>query len=173
MLKKIVSVMSKINEKELENFTQFLLKSKNSRIWIIGNGGSSSTASHFTSDLQNLGFNATCLSDNTPRLTAITNDFSWNEAYYRQLEHMRPNDILITISVHGGSEKWSNNLVLATHFAQGRNAKVLSLIGCNGGEIGKFSDFAIIVPSNETYIIEGIHSVLTHIICQKVKECEK
>jgi len=171
MLKEISSILSKINELDLVIFAQTLSKAKIlNRIWVAGNGGSSSTASHFVSDLTNLGFNATCLTDNVPCLTAYTNDYGWNEVFQRQLQHMKKDDILVTISVHGGTDNWSNNLILATIFANSMGAKTLSLIGHDGGELAKHSDFSIIVPSDNTYIIEGIHSILTHVICQKIKE---
>lgn len=169
----LIKTIKKMDEKLLDSFAQNLLKHKPNTIWIIGNGGSASTASHFTSDLNSLGFNARCLCDNVPRLTALTNDYGWDEVYIKQLSHLKPNDVLILISVHGGSDSWSNNLIKALFYAKGRGAKILSLTGFDGGITAKNSNHSIIVPAERTYIIEGIHCVLTHIIWQKIKDLEQ
>ena len=175
MLKEVLKVLSQIDKEDLNNFSKILLSSKNNRIYLAGNGGSSATASHFASDLDSLGFDVKCLTDNVPRLTAIINDYSWNEAYHKQLQHMKKGDVLITVSVHGGSENWSSNLVNATMFAQRKGGKTLSLLGNDGGTLLKISHFSIVVPSNKTPIIEGIHSILTHLICKKLRNklCKK
>lgn len=170
MLKEVSKVLSQVDKEDLNNFSKILLKSKTNRIWLIGNGGSSCTASHFASDLDSLGFDVKCLANNIPRLTAIINDFSWSEAYSKQLQHIKKGDILITISVHGGSPYWSNNLLVATMFAQRKGATTLSLLGNDGGTLLKISTFSIVVHSNSTPIIEGIHSILTHLICEKLRE---
>jgi len=173
MLKEISKILTQIPEENLEKFAQLLLDSKTHRIWLIGNGGSSSSASHFASDLSAIGFDTICLTDNVSRLTAITNDYSWEDVFINQLEHMRVEDILIAISVHGGSDSWSCNLTKAAAFANGRGAKILSLTGFDGGKLAQFGDFGIIVPSERTYIIEGIHGVLFHVICKKIEEKEQ
>jgi D-sedoheptulose 7-phosphate isomerase len=170
MLNEISEILTRIDEENLDKAVEILLEHKPShRIFLVGNGGSSACASHFASDLASLGFDATCLSDNIPRLTAITNDFGWEDVFIKQLEHLKPNDILIVISVHGGSNSWSCNLVRAASFAKEKGAKILSLSGFDGGELAKISDLSIIVPAERTYIIEGLHSVVAHVICQKLE----
>lgn len=168
-----METLTKIKEEDIDKFAQILSKSKLSRIFLIGNGGSASTASHFASDLSSLGFDTKCLTDNVSRLTAIANDFSWDEVYTKQFYKLLPNNVLIAISVHGGDIERSNNLIEATLFAKAKGAKTLSLVGCDGGQLAQLCDFSIIVPSDLTPIIEGVHSVLTHIICERVKECNK
>jgi D-sedoheptulose 7-phosphate isomerase len=142
---------------------------------LIQNGGSASCASHFASDLASLGFDTICLTDNPARLTALVNDFGWEDTYVKQLSWIKTGDILIAISVHGGADSWSCNLVRAATFAKNRGAKILSLSGFDGGELAKLSDLSIIVPAERTYIIEGIHSILTHVICQMLEnqKCSK
>jgi D-sedoheptulose 7-phosphate isomerase len=176
LLKEISEILIQIPKEGLSKFVELLLENcETNRIWIIGNGGSSACASHFTSDLSSLGFNTTCLSDNVPRLTAITNDYGWEDVYIKQLMPIKAEDILITISVHGGADNWSNNLVKATLFAKNRNAKTLSLSGFDGGKLAQICDLSIIVPSERTFQIEGIHSILIHVICQILEEkhCNK
>lgn len=172
MLKEVIKTLRKIPEDDVQKFARELYLSCHKRIWIIGNGGSASTASHFASDLASLGFDVICLTDNVSRLTALTNDFGWDTVYMKQCQHMKSGDILIAISVHGG-RGWSNNLVLATKFATNRGAKTLSLVGHDGGQLAEISAFSIIVPSDSTPIIEGIHCVLTHVIRQKIEELSK
>lgn len=170
MLEEISSIIKKIPLEKIEEFTNILHNSKSNRIWIIGNGGSASTASHFKSDLSSIDFDVVCPSENISRITALTNDFGWDEVYIKQLSHLKPNDVLIIISVHGGSESWSNNLVKALFYAKGRNAKILSLTGFDGGVVSKYSNSTIIVPAEKTYIIEGIHSILTHVIWKQLED---
>jgi len=170
MLKNISSILTQIPEENLEKFAQIILKHYEKRFYFIGNGGSSSTASHFASDLASLGFDTICLSDNTPRLTAITNDYGWEEVYIKQLSWIKSGDILIAISVHGGADDWSNNLTKAVAFAKGRGATTIALSGFDGGQLAKLCDLSIIVPAKQTYIIEGIHGILFHVICKKLEE---
>ena len=143
------------------------------RIWLAGNGGSASTVSHFASDLMNLGFDVLCLTDNVSRLTALTNDVCWDAVYVKQLDNFREHDILILISVHGGgdiNETWSGNLLLAAVEAKKKGGKILSLIGSNGGRLKGLSDVFVIVPSESACYVEGLHSVITHLICERLKE---
>lgn len=173
MLEEVIKTLQKIPEEKIQEFAKILYLSCHKRIWIAGNGGSASTASHFASDLASLGFDVICLTDNVPRLTAITNDYGWELAYIKQMSHVTSGDILIAISVHGGAKGWSDNLTHAATLAKEKNVKVLSLVGHDGGQLAKLSNLSIIVPSNSTPIIEGIHCVLTHIIRQKIEELSK
>jgi len=149
------------------------VKKSGSRVWLAGNGGSASTASHFASDLMNLGFDVVCLTDNISRLTSLTNDVCWEAVYAKQLEHFMEGDVLILLSVHGGGkegETWSGNLLLAAVEAKKQGGKVMSLIGGNGGRLKGLSDTYITVPSESACYVEGLHSVLTHLICERLKE---
>jgi D-sedoheptulose 7-phosphate isomerase len=84
-------------------------------IYLCGNGGSSSTASHFTCDLVKLGIKAQCLNDNPSILTMLTNDNGFDNLYTEQLNGIKQGDVLVCFSVHGGrgedkAGKWSQNL---------------------------------------------------------------
>lgn len=170
MLKESIEAISKIKDENIKAFANLLLDASFNRIWVCGNGGSASCASHFNSDLLSQGFNVTCLNDNMSRCSALTNDYGWDTIYEKQLEYLKPNDLLILISVHGGQPNWSNNLVKAANFAKLRKGKVLSLLGYDGGELAKISDFCIIVPANNVGVVEGVHCVLTHEICRRLNE---
>jgi D-sedoheptulose 7-phosphate isomerase len=110
-----------------------------------------------------------------PRFSAIVNDYNWNEVFTRQLQHIQTEDILILISVHGGSDSWSNNLVNAAEYAIKSGAMVLSFTGFDGGKLKEISDFNINVTAQQTFQIEGIHLILIHIICQMLddQKCSK
>lgn len=165
-------LLKSLEDADIEGFVEFLKVARefNKRVWLVGNGGSAATASHFTSDLMNLGFDVFCMVDNISRLTALTNDFSWENVYWKQLEKLDRGDVLILLSVHGGVGKWSSNLLLATRRAKNRGGIILSLVGCDGGKLKEPSDVCIIVPSESCCYVEGIHSLLTHIICERLKK---
>lgn len=163
---------------DINDFVHYLRKAKmrNNRIWLAGNGGSAYTMSHFASDLMNLNFDVFCMNDNIARLSALTNDIGWEFVYVKQLENFKKGDILILASVHGGGkigDEWSQNLLLAAIEAKKKNGIILSLIGCGGGRLKRFSDVSIIIPSDSCCYVEGFHSLYTHIICEKLKEKQK
>ncbi len=167
-------ILEKLSFKEflLQNFVTILENAKKyqNRIWLVGNGGSASVMSHFTSDLLSLGFDAICLTDNISRLTALINDNCWDVVYALQLKHFKPSDILIIASVHGGTESSSQNLQLAAIEAKRKEGKVLSFLGCDGGRLKDFSDVYLLVPSNSACYVEGFHSLLCHMICDRLKQ---
>jgi D-sedoheptulose 7-phosphate isomerase len=173
MLDEISNILSHINEGSLEKLVQMLVESKSVRIWIAGNGGSASTAIHFASDLKSLGFDVSCLDENISRITAITNDYGWDKVYEYQMKYFKAGDILVVFSVHGGTivgnEVWSGNLVRACEIARSRHGSIIAFLGGDGGIIGEKAYLPILIPSNQTYIIEGLHCVLTHAICEKLR----
>ena len=180
-VKKIIDNISKDEiEKTIQILNEARLKGK--KIFVIGNGGSASTATHFACDLNKYTsvdgekrFRAISLEDNIPLVTALVNDEGWNQVYSYQLENlMDDGDYLIVISVHGGSGKdkagpWSQNILQAAKLIQKRGGKVIGLVGFDGGAIRSISDSCIIVPVNSTPQVEGFHLVLTHLICSIIK----
>ncbi len=79
-LQSVLDILSNLDLENIWVFAHDLAINIGGRIFTVGNGGSSAIASHFTSDLLNLQFKACCLTDNVPRLTAVTNDYSWGES---------------------------------------------------------------------------------------------
>ena len=104
--------------------------------------------------------------DNIPLVSALTNDNGWNEVYSDQLRNFfRKGDVLVAISVHGGSGSdkaglWSQNLLKAVKYAKDNGGKVVGLAGFDGGELCKAADACIVVPANSTPQVEGMHPVL-------------
>ncbi|MDE1844358.1 MAG: SIS domain-containing protein [Thaumarchaeota archaeon] len=181
-VKKIADTISKEDiNKAIEILNEARLKNK--KIFVIGNGGSASTATHFACDLnkytsvpEKTRFRVISLEDNVPLLTALVNDEGWDSVYHYQLENlMDDGDYLIAVSVHGGSGKdhaamWSQNLLRAAKYVQQRGGKVVGLVGFDGGALRNLADACITVPINSTPHVEGFHLILTHMICSIIRE---
>jgi len=137
-------------------------------VYIAGNGGSASTAQHFASDLENNGVFTKCLVDNMARITAITNDKGWGKLFTEQMKQFS-GDILVLFTVHGSTGEdsagaWSQNLLHAAKMAKERSGTVIVISGCNGGELVKYADAKVVIPSGDVLIVEGVHVVITHLI---------
>ncbi len=152
------------------------------QVFVIGNGGSASTATHFACDLNkwvsdeaDRKFRAFSLVDNIPLVSALTNDNGWGDIYSEQLRNFfRKGDVLVAISVHGGSGSdkagpWSQNLLKAVKYAKDNGGKVVGLSGFDGGVLKTASDACIVVPANSTPHVEGMHLVLTHLMCEQLR----
>ena len=141
-----------------------------SRIYIIGNGGSSATASHMANDLgvglkvRNIvNFNVVSLADNSPVITAIANDIGYENIFFMQMKGLiNPNDIVIAISCSGDSP----NIIKAADYAQDLGCKIIGITGFNGGYLKSISDlsFHVDTPKNEYGLVEDVHMILDHII---------
>ena len=179
-LKGVVEICENLSKRDLDSFINVILKAwlERQTIFICGNGGSASTASHFTADLNNCLsdiegahlMNVICLNDNMSRFSALVNDRGWENVYTEQLRnYFKAGDVVIGISVHGGSGKekagvWSQNLLKALQFAKDNGGKTLGLAGFDGGAFKKVCDVTVIVPYDTTPHVEGFHVVLHHLI---------
>ena len=179
------NIISKISKEDISKTLDLLNEARLNRkkIFIIGNGGSASTATHFACDLNKYTsingqtrFRAISLEDNIPLVTALVNDEGWDKVYSYQLENlMDDGDYLIVISVHGGTGQdnaglWSQNILSAAKLVQERGGKVIGLVGFDGGVIRSVADSCITVPIDSTPQVEGFHLVLTHLICSIIKD---
>jgi D-sedoheptulose 7-phosphate isomerase len=156
---------------------------KDQQIFVIGNGGSASTATHFACDLNKWvsdeaerKFRAFALVDNIPLVSALTNDNGWSDVYYEQLRNFfRTGDIVVAISVHGGSGSdkagaWSQNLLKAVKYAKDNGGKIIGLAGFDGGVLKTAANECIVVPANSTPHVEGMHLVVTHLMCEQLRK---
>ena len=152
------------------------------QVFVIGNGGSASTATHFACDLNkwvsdeaDRKFRAFSLVDNIPLMSALTNDNGWGEVYAEQLRNFfRKGDVLVAISVHGGSGSdkagpWSQNLLRAVKYAKDNDGKVVGLSGFDGGVLKTVADACVVVPANSTPHVEGMHLILTHLMSEQLR----
>ncbi len=146
--------------------------SENKSIWLIGNGGSASTAEHFEIDLMfiknNLAINlvkATALTSNSAVITAIGNDLGFRYIFSKQLERKAESgDLCILISASGESE----NLIEAVKVCKLKGIDTFALLGFDGGKLLNLSDFSLHVRTeNGTYgLVEDIHLSICHRISQ-------
>jgi D-sedoheptulose 7-phosphate isomerase len=153
-------------------------------VYIMGNGGSASTATHLAGDLgkticdtpDDHGLKAMSLFDNIPLVSATVNDWGWDNVYLTQLKtYYVTGGVGIAISVHGGNGKdqagaWSQNLMKGLQFIKDRGGKTIGLSGFDGGPMKDLVDVSIVVPAQSTPIVEGMHVVLHHLIVFGLKE---
>jgi len=149
-------------------------RDKGKNIYVMGNGGSGSTASHFVSDLLktaitkgNKRFSAISLVDNTPVLLAWSNDSSYEEIFVEQLRNfLSKGDVVIAFS---GSGK-SKNVIKAFKFAKKKGAYCIGFTGMNGGYFPKLSDICCVVNNYDMLIIESAHLALCHCIVTAIRK---
>lgn len=157
-------------------------------VYTCGNGGSAANASHLACDLAKFTacegkprLRATSLCDNAALISALTNDEGFGRIFTAQLEpRFREGDVLVCLSVHGGSGAdkagpWSQNLVAAAKLAKDRGGKVVGLVGYDGGAIAQMADACVIVPRTEaghtsTPHVEGFHEVYHHLLCERLRQ---
>jgi D-sedoheptulose 7-phosphate isomerase len=139
-------------------------------IFIMGNGGSGSTASHFACDI-NKGvsfgfekrFRVICLNDNIPTMLAYANDNSYEDIFVEQLKNfLKPDDVVIGISGSGHSK----NVIKAVQYTNENKAISVAFTGFDGGKLAKMAKTSIVVPANDMQKVEDIHLILTHMIMQ-------
>ena len=144
-------------------------------IFIIGNGGSAATASHFAEDLSK-GTRppdsewfpkAISLTDNTSYITALGNDEGYENIFIGQLRPLALEpDLLIAISVSGNSP----NILSAVNWANQRKLITFGLTGYTGGELAKIASDCIQVPSEDFGIVESVHSFILHYVVDTIKK---
>ena len=146
---------------------------KGHRIFLCGNGGSAADAQHIAAELIGRFVNdrralpAIALTTDTSALTAIGNDYGYDEVFSRQVEGLcREGDVLIAISTSGNS----GNVLKAVDRAHRAGASVIGLSGKSGGALDSKCDVSLVVPSDVTARIQEMHIVIGHLICALVEE---
>jgi D-sedoheptulose 7-phosphate isomerase len=147
--------------------------SDSKHVFVLGNGGSASTASHMAADLakntieQNMRrFRILSLNDNTALLTALANDLGYENVFAEQLKNLiRAGDVLIAISAGGNSP----NVLAAIRCAQERSAEVAVIVGFGGGRAAGLADLPIVVDSDHYGVVEDVHLVINHILVDYFK----
>ncbi len=143
------------------------------QVFIMGNGGSASTASHFACDLGKgtvvkgrKRLRVICLNDNTALITALSNDLNYNEVFKEQLVNLvNPDDVVIAITASGNSP----SVLKAVECARENDAVSVGLIGFEGGKLRTIVDESIIVDNRNYGQIEDTHLVLGHMISQCIR----
>lgn len=144
------------------------------KILSCGNGGSAGDAQHFSAELLNRfemerpGFPAIALTTDSSTLTAIANDYSYEEIFAKQVRALgRGNDVLLAISTSGNSEN-VNRAIVAAHE---RGVRVVGLSGRDGGRMAgllEAGDIEVRVPADRTARVQEVHLVVIHCLCDLI-----
>ncbi len=166
------------NEKLLntvENLADEIVKAISSghKLVLCGNGGSASDALHFAGEIvgrfqkERDAWSAVVLNADVATLTAIANDYGYDDAFARQAQgHCNPGDVFIGISTSGNSE----NVYRAADIAKKKGCVTAAFLGKDGGKIGKQVDYPIIIPCNTTARVQESHIMIIHIMCEIAEE---
>ena len=144
------------------------------KIFVFGNGGSAANASHFVTDLGKGAsdmlpkpFRCLSLNDNTPWMTALGNDYHFEEVFSRQLNNFASaGDILFTMSVSGNSP----NLVKAVEWGKKQGLHTVALVGGKRGKLAQLADFVLAIESAHYGRVEDAHMGICHMICYAFME---
>ena len=146
--------------------------SEGNKIFLCGNGGSAADSQHlaaeftgrFTKDRKPLA--ALALSTDTSALTCISNDYSFDDVFSRQLQGLgRPGDCLLGISTSGQSK----NVIKAVQAAREMGIPTIGLLGRDGGALASLCELPIVVPHPETARIQEMHILIGHSLCGAVE----
>ena len=164
ILQNIISDLSNCIVKALQS---------NHKIVVCGNGGSASDAMHFVGEIVGRfqkdrdAWPAISLNSNVTTMTAIANDYGYNDIFSRQAEAIvNEGDVFVGISTSGNSE----NVVSAVCKAKTKGAITAALLGNDGGKIRGLVDYPIVISSSVTARIQECHILIIHIICELIEE---
>ena len=142
-------------------------------IFFCGNGGSAADSQHLAAEFvgrfvkERRGLAAIALTTDTSILTAISNDYGYEQIFARQVEALaKPGDVLIGLSTSGNSP----NVILAIHKAKQLGVITIGLSGGNGGKMAEHCDVCVTVPAKVTARIQEAHILIGHIICEIMDE---
>ena len=147
------------------------LRAREGRLFIIGVGGSAANASHAVNDFRKIcGIETYTPVDNVAELTAITNDRGWDNVFVDWLETSRlsSDDMLMVLSVGGGTETASHNITLALNYAVHKEAKIAGIVGPKGGHTAEVANICVKIPEvNANYntpYTESFQGIIHHLI---------
>jgi D-sedoheptulose 7-phosphate isomerase len=145
---------------------------KGGKVLIFGNGGSAADSQHFAAELvgrfqkERKAFPAIALTTDTSILTSLSNDYSFDIVFARQIQaNAGPRDLAFAISTSGKAK----NVIRGVKEAKRLKIKTIGLTGKDGGELAKIADLSIIIPSFVTARIQETHILIIHIICELVE----
>jgi D-sedoheptulose 7-phosphate isomerase len=168
-------VIDRLDVPGIENAASLLARTRSSggRLFILGVGGSAANASHAVNDFRKIaGIEAYAPTDNVSELTARTNDEGWATVFesWLRVSRLRADDLVLVLSVGGGDveKNVSPNLVAALRYAKTANAKILGIVGRDGGYTAKVADVCIMIPTVNAFHItphtEAFQAVVWHLL---------
>lgn len=159
-----------LDRKAIISFVDLLLEARKNgnNIYIMGNGGSASTASHFTCDFnkglsykKDIRFKMICLNDNIATMLAYSNDLGYENVFVEQLKNfLKKDDVVIGISGSGNSK----NILNAIEYANELGAKTVGLTGFDGGKLKNIVDVSIHSDVNNMQVAEDVHMTICHML---------
>ena len=165
-----IETLQKLDVNAIDAALNLLLEAYYNRKWvyIFGNGGSSSTASHFENDFNKgvseplkIKFRFRCLNDNVATLMAVANDMGFEEVFRYQLtDRIEPGDLGIAISGSGNSK----NVINAVEYAKSCGNKIIGITGFDGGKLKQMCDISLHAPVNSMQVSEDIHMIFDHLM---------
>lgn len=169
-LTQLQAVLANLDQNEIVAVADVLKNARNSgnQIFIFGNGGSGSTATHFACDI-NKGvsynreqrFKVICLNDNIPTLLAYSNDVGYDVVFAEQLKNfVKEGDVVIGISGSGNSV----NVLKAMEVAKSQHAIIVGITGFNGGKLKQIADYSVNANVNDMQLSEDVHMAWVHIM---------
>jgi D-sedoheptulose 7-phosphate isomerase len=170
-----VEILNKLDISAIERTIDILVQTREQggRLFILGVGGSAANASHAVNDFRKIvGIETYAPTDNVSELTARTNDEGWASVFKAWLEgsHLNSKDTIMVFSVGGGSleNNISPNLVLALQLAKDIGAKIVGVVGRDGGYTAQVANACVVIPTvNPEHITphtEAFHSVVHHLL---------
>tara|TARA_B100000787_G_C16064674_1_gene237156 strand:- start:90 stop:671 length:582 start_codon:yes stop_codon:yes gene_type:complete len=171
LLKKIPDMHPEINT-AIKKISSCI--SKGGKLMLCGNGGSASDAQHLAAEftvrlrpkVNRKPFAALSLAADTSTITACANDYSFDKIFERNFEALyKKNDILIIISTSGKSK----NIINVAKLAKRKKIFTIALLGSGGGDVKKYTDLNLIIPSNSTARIQELHIFLGHYIFEEAE----
>lgn len=168
----VQKLISEIDVESVKRVVDCFLKARRTdkTIFFAGNGGSASTASHFAQDMGEVGrkirgkgFRTQSINDNVSALTAISNDYSYDNVFSMQIQYsFDEGDVLVVISASGNSP----NVIKAIELAKQKGGSTVALVGFDGGRLAQICDHVVHIQSKkgEYGPVEDIHLILNHMI---------
>lgn len=179
-LQEAIQILQKINTEAVENMASILadVKRHDGRLFFLGVGGSAANCSHAVNDFRKIvGIETYAPTDNVSELTARTNDEGWATVFveWLKISKLRANDAVFVLSVGGGNlaKNISPNLVSALQQAQKVGAKIVGIVGRDGGYTASVADACVIIPTvnddNITPHAEAFQAVIWHLLVSHPK----
>ena len=164
-----LAALEQVTEESVQQLIGMLAECREAgrQIFICGNGGSATTASHFASELGKGGstpsgnrFRVLALTDNVAWMTALANDLDYDQVFIEQLKnYARPGDLLIALSSSGDS----SNVIQVVLWANQQGLDTIGMTGFPGGKLARLARYPIQVPSSHTGHIEDGHFLIQHL----------
>lgn len=174
-LAEAAEIISRLDLASIENAAKLLAETRESggRLFILGVGGSAANASHAVNDFRKIaGIEAYAPTDNVSELTARTNDEGWSSVFdgWLRTSRLRANDLLLIFSVGGGNieQNVSPNLVAALKYAKSVGAKIIGVVGRDGGYTATVADACVLIPvvnpAHLTPHTEAFQAIVWHLL---------